>query len=197
MIYETIYDNRNNYSEPERYPDRRYKVYTFPPVQDPEDEKVELKILSDLDESYISVSKSSDGSTQLVFDKENTPFDRSLNSTTGGKETYKETVWLSLEDSYGNVVYFFLRAIFIPPVVPDYGNFVIQKNFTFAPKDCKDKILTANITEIDEEALVKIRYSQELHNAMFRNSSIEDKHRKIPRSLSRRYQSNPNSTEQA
>ena len=82
---------------------------------------------------------------------------------------------MSLEDSYGNVVYFFLRAIFIPPVVPDHGNFVFQRNYTLPPKDCSDNILTANITDIDKEALVKIRYSQELHNAMFRNSSIEDK----------------------
>jgi len=61
VIYETIYDNRNNYSEPVRYPDRKHKVFTFPAVQDPEDEKVELKIVSELDEKYIRIGKSSNG----------------------------------------------------------------------------------------------------------------------------------------
>jgi len=61
VIYETIYNNRNNYSEPVRYPDRRHRVFTFPDVQDPEDEKVELKIVSELDEKYISIGKNSKG----------------------------------------------------------------------------------------------------------------------------------------
>ena len=51
IIYEPIYNNRTNYTEPKYYPDRRYKVYTFPPVQDPEEDSVEMKIISTLNES--------------------------------------------------------------------------------------------------------------------------------------------------
>ena len=117
VIYETIYNNRTNYTEPEKYADRRRRVYTFPPVQDPEEEAVELKIFSKINEKYTSVAKSRDGSTELIFDKENIPFDKALNSSTGGKETYEDTIWLTLSDTYGNVVYYFLKVIFIPPVI--------------------------------------------------------------------------------
>jgi hypothetical protein len=40
IIYETIYNNRTNYTQPQYYPDRRHKVYTFPQVEDPEGESV-------------------------------------------------------------------------------------------------------------------------------------------------------------
>ena len=166
-------------------------MYTFPPVEDPEDEKVELKIITKLDERYTTFRKTADGSTQLIFDKENIPFDKALNKSTGGKETFEETIWLTLEDSYGNVVYFFLRAIFIPPAVLSTGNnnFTIG-NFTL-PKDCNDEILKAKITDIDRDALVNVTYSQELYNGMFTNVRIEDKDNKIPRWLN---QSDANSS---
>ena len=92
VIY-PIYNNRTHYTEPDRYPDRRFKVYNYPPVQDPEDEPVELKILSVLNETQTFIKKSDDGKTQLIFDRLNIPFDTALNKSSGGRETYEETIW--------------------------------------------------------------------------------------------------------
>ena len=95
-----------------------------------------------------------------------------MNSSSGGKETYEETIWVSLGDSYGNVVYFFLKAIFISPVDISAGaGFNSTKNLNIS-KDCGDEILTANITDINREALVNITYSQELYNAMFETPQL-------------------------
>tara|TARA_B110000285_G_C14614461_1_gene376328 strand:+ start:192 stop:548 length:357 start_codon:yes stop_codon:yes gene_type:complete len=90
---------------------------------------------------------------------------------------------LSLGDSYGNIVYRFLKVIFIPPVILPVGDFDRGFNWNIT-KDCGgDEILTGNITNIDKEGLVNITYSQELYNEMFQISSIQDKANKVPRWL--------------
>jgi hypothetical protein len=63
IIYETTYNNRTNYTQPNYYPDRRYRVYTFPSTQDPEEEIVELKLNSTLNESTTTVRLDDDGKT--------------------------------------------------------------------------------------------------------------------------------------
>jgi len=78
VIYETIYNDRANYNDPDKYPDGRRKVFTFPPLQDPEDDEFEFKIISGVDDTNTIVRKNDDGTTSIIFDKMNIPFDDEL-----------------------------------------------------------------------------------------------------------------------
>jgi len=115
VIYESIYNNRTNYDEPEKYPDSKKKVFTFPPLQDPEDEGVELKIISEVDNMNTFIRKNDDGTASIIFDKSKIPFDDELYKSSGCKETFEKTIWVSLTDSDGNVEYFFLKVVFNSP----------------------------------------------------------------------------------
>jgi hypothetical protein len=63
IVYETIYNNRFNYTKPKLYPDRRQFVFTFPPVQVPENEKVELKVISKVNETQTQIRINKNGLT--------------------------------------------------------------------------------------------------------------------------------------
>ena len=114
--YEEIYNNRTHYESPVEFTDRRYFVYTLPSFTDPEEDVVTMSLKNSIDETFMKVEKNDKGAfSRIVFDKLMIPFDKSLNESSDGKETFKQSTDITLTDYFNNSNVYTLTINFMPP----------------------------------------------------------------------------------